>query len=265
MFYNGIDVDLPDIDTVWTDKKTRPYAVIFNDEESGLEAYRLLIGTNKATVSWQSTRLYAQVPAVNDYYFVKNGAWTRYGGSTSGDTFFGIENTGKHWANHDVINTTDGTVFISESADPNTSVTGISIMSNNSVEKGGYLIVAANVSGTGNFDKSCTASISGASSSKIGKLTNGQNWMLECGTDETASEITVTVTSDADPTITASKTITVVEAGTGGDGGDDGDDSGGGTGGDGTGGGTTGASAEDLQAAFMAGLATGLALYSRKG
>ena len=273
MLYNG--ANCPDINTVWTDKETYPYAAIITNGNTVIDGvsypfYNLCLmktrpvgGDSYATfAAGRTCYLFRSHSSFNDTEW--HDPWT--------DSKKGYYSTQLVWSSCDILKP-DGSVYFgtSDPVDPNAKITSITISANSSVSKGGYLIVAAYVSGTGNFDKSCTASISGASSSTIAKLTNGQNWMLECGTDETASEITVTVTSAADPTITASKTITVVEAGTSGDGtGGGGDGTGGGgdgTGGsgDGTGGGTTGASAEDLQAAFMAGLATGLALYSRKG
>jgi hypothetical protein len=267
--YNGYN--FPDIETVWTDKTKYPYAYILyigdgytNNPHYSLELSGVPVTYNSNTgelTASSNIKFYAETYGIYEENYGSATEWEKFRPWYTTTRTIANSSCVLIWASEDVYDGNGNRYFYGG----NSTVTGISIMSNNSVEKGGYLIVAANVSGTGSFDKSCTATISGASSSTIAKLTNGQNWMLECGTDETASGITVTVTSDADPTITASKTITVVEAGTGGGtgGGDDGDDSGGGTGGGGTGGG--GASAADLRSTFMAGLATGLALYSRKG
>lgn len=97
-------------------------------------------------------------------------------------------------------------------ADKTNVVTGISLQSPDSVEKGGYIIIAAEVSGNEDYYDGCTATITGigdGSTTAINKLENGQIFALYCSADETAESIHVTVNSDSNPEITASKTITV--------------------------------------------------------
>lgn len=74
--------------------------------------------------------------------------------------------------------------------------------------KGGNFNVSANVSGTGFFDRTVTWSITGAA--KAGTTVDAAG-NVHIASDETAQTITVTATSNADPTKSASCTVTIYD------------------------------------------------------
>ena len=99
--YNG--VELPDINTVWTDKTTYPYAVLFR-YVSG--AYCLKIATQPITVGLEGN-------AVNPQYTCRNGeTWSENSTVTLLGSIF--------WANHDVyysdsLEEVGGTLYLAAS------------------------------------------------------------------------------------------------------------------------------------------------------
>lgn len=94
------------------------------------------------------------------------------------------------------------------------TITGISISSPDSVTQGSNAEFTVTVEGTGEFDSTCTATLSGNTSTEttLTETETPNTYRLECGSDETATEITVTVTSVADSSISAAKTISVENA-----------------------------------------------------
>ena len=142
--YNG--VELPDINTVWTDKETYPYATItisdttaesegagldfivplytvtlFNQEPfyySSMDA--LGFNANWSTVVYAVILDSAWCEAFNNAVgqeVIIPGVWIEYGGDTDRDytNNFSPVN-GLHWTSHDIINTTDNTVYLAASA-----------------------------------------------------------------------------------------------------------------------------------------------------
>ena len=91
--------------------------------------------------------------------------------------------------------------------DINSNVSSVSVTpaSANTV-KGGNVNLQAVVNGTGFFDRSVTWSLSGAKSTKTVITPTGN---LQVAADETAKTITVTATSNANPSISGRSTITI--------------------------------------------------------
>lgn len=126
------------------------------------------------------------------------------------------------WCNFDVLNVdfsgVFGDVFMSASdpvpVSPPPSITSISIVSPETVQAGLYIVASVDVAGTGDFDSSATLTLSGNTSSGtyLEKGDYGNNWTLFCGSDETASTLTLTAASVQDPNVTASTTISVEHA-----------------------------------------------------
>ena len=104
----------------------------------------------------------------------------------------------------------DGT---SEYEIPN-GITGVSIVSPDSVTTGSYIVIQADVAGSGEYDNVCSCTVTGATSAntKISSMEFENSWSLECGADEDAQTLTVTVTSVADPAIAVTKEIAVVKS-----------------------------------------------------
>lgn len=200
------------------------------------------------------------------------------------------------WTNYDLLDTDGNKIF------PPVKVNGITLIAPPSATVGSLVNLTCKVYGEGGVDfAGFTASVSGNNVAETTIIDNDDTiyFSLFVGWEETATSLTVTVTSTQDPSISTSKTITVINS--------DSDDSGGGTGG-GTGGGSEGGSGdsgdtggdsgggteggitpegtleitengvydvteyaevnvnvqatEEIKAAFKSGLATGLALYS---
>lgn len=162
-------------------------------------------------------------------------------------------------------------------------VTGIEIITtNDTIETGSLKNVMAKVYGENVSTSAFTTSLSGNNDPQSQVIDRDDTiyFSLFCAWEETADSLTLTVTSIQDPSVSASKTFTVIKSDTGGDdsggtggdgsgstGGDGGGDSGGTGGGDsGDDSGSTGTdTADSYKSGYMAGLATGLALYSGNG
>lgn len=107
------------------------------------------------------------------------------------------------------------------------------------VAPGGRSVATVSVIGSGNYNRAYTAELSGNVSSQTFLVHGGSRCNVWIGEDETAESVTVTVASEADPTITASGTIYIGE-GTGDD---------------------DGITPEKLQLAFWKGYAAAKAMY----
>lgn len=94
------------------------------------------------------------------------------------------------------------------------AVTGITISSPDSVTTGGYITIQADVTGTGDYDMLCSCTVAGATSTAthISAMEFDNLWALECGADEEADTLTITVASVADPAIAVTKEIAVVKS-----------------------------------------------------
>lgn len=123
--YNG--VELPDINAVWTDRETYPYAYL-NDSRSQSEnpGYRLyLMGTYATANSETDTLMNGDMnyvcnrPGNRDKpyakYVLKDGVWTYYGGKDSGGLNVGVSAAPCFWSNQDILRT-DGTLYLAGSA-----------------------------------------------------------------------------------------------------------------------------------------------------
>jgi hypothetical protein len=114
--YNG--AELPNIDTVWTDKDRILYATIINSESSytGIQLYLSSVKVTYSSVV-NSYRLYS---AFYRSYTLSNGQWKiRYDyTNTKGNHGFGTFEKGfsPQWANHNILNA-DGSTYL-EASDP---------------------------------------------------------------------------------------------------------------------------------------------------
>ena len=116
--YNG--VELPDINTVWTDKETYPYAYIC-DLGSSVRTLNLCKG--KPTVRKDKYSPYKLVVDLTDYAIV----YMRWGDywefNNSATMLIEVEDIGDYqWTSADIINTDDGTLYLAASKpiDPET-------------------------------------------------------------------------------------------------------------------------------------------------
>lgn len=111
--YNG--VQLPDINTVWTDKETYPYAVIRQMADG---SYCLYLCSAVATYGKTLVSYYAKYPT-GSYcisYNCSGDSWisdTQWLPSSSTITV-GDSNNPAMWSNHDIMNT-DGTTYLAAS------------------------------------------------------------------------------------------------------------------------------------------------------
>ena len=108
--YNGYalysGVELPNIDSVWTDKETYPYASLFDMGEYG---HVLYLTSVTPSVDEDSTPM----PSVNySAYLASNGAWTLMNTETDANTDIPFK---PFWSNHDILNTSDNTVYLAAS------------------------------------------------------------------------------------------------------------------------------------------------------
>lgn len=110
--------------------------------------------------------------------------------------------------------TADASITTSKtiSVEPAPVVTSITIESPDEVITGRDITITITVAGEGDFDSTCTTVVSGGTSSNTVLTETDVNniYTLTCGSDETATELTVTVTSASDVAITATKTISVI-------------------------------------------------------
>lgn len=116
ILYNG--VEFPDIESVWTDKVTWPYAVIV-----GGGPYSTVLYVSNAPFTVGSTYLQTGASCkYRDSYF-SNGSWGNLSSESSGNNTGIIYPGYTIWANHDVLKS-DGTVYLaaSDPVDPNAPV-----------------------------------------------------------------------------------------------------------------------------------------------
>lgn len=109
--YNG--VELPDINTVWTDKETYPYAVIVKRLIARM--YYLYFSQNAPTV----TNSVISITGDSLYYHTYISGGTEWaGGSSVSDVSWelgtAMNDSQVKWSNHDILNT-DGTVYLAAS------------------------------------------------------------------------------------------------------------------------------------------------------
>jgi len=108
--YNG--VELPDINEVWTDKETYPYAYIAKDTSGYINLY---LCKGKPVVKKMELSPYKLVVDFSDYakVYSRFGAWNYNNSSTF---CVEIEDIGDfEWASVDIINTIDGTLYLAAS------------------------------------------------------------------------------------------------------------------------------------------------------
>ena len=200
--YNG--VELPDINSVWTDKVSYPYACIM---KSGT-----LFLTSKPLYCADAG--YVWVRYTCDYlsYQVSSGIWQYSAGGTLYSQL--MQSSFFSWSSYDVLYESGLTHLASTSpvpVNPPSSITSVSIVSPETVRAGLYIVASVDVAGTGDFDSSATLTLSGNTSSGtyLEKGDIGNNWMLFCGSDETASTLTLTAASVQDPSVTATYQVSV--------------------------------------------------------
>lgn len=116
--YNG--VELPDINAVWTDKETYPYAIIGN-VEPGLEGYYAL-GLYTTTGVYNSGNGQVEASSSCSYlaYIYGSGeygeydSWTLVDQSDSAQAGSSLSYEPVTWSNHDILNA-DGSVYLAAS------------------------------------------------------------------------------------------------------------------------------------------------------
>lgn len=112
MLYNG--VELPDINTVWTDKTTYPYATIADWSGSWGGGYWLVLCENRPVRTEDgSIKVNISVLGAYRYYQVSNNSYVLYGGNNNAYILASDENP-VLWASYDVLNE-DGTVYLAAS------------------------------------------------------------------------------------------------------------------------------------------------------
>ena len=103
------------------------------------------------------------------------------------------------WANHDVMNTIDGTVHMAAgvAVDPNASITGLTLNRTEvTLKRGESFRFSATVEGSGSFDDSVAFTLAGNHAG--GGTTLSETGLLTIGQQEYASVLTVTATSVQD-------------------------------------------------------------------
>ena len=130
--YNG--VQLPDINTVWTDKETYPYAVVIVEDGESIDV--TFAGSTIATVVFASSRpeynadknrIICNTPILMSYYTDDNtiadvaaDAGLNYGLNEWGtpiaayQLYSPVEDGKQYWTSYDILNT-DGTVYLAAS------------------------------------------------------------------------------------------------------------------------------------------------------
>lgn len=113
--YNG--VELPDINTVWTDKTTYPYAVIAR-ANSGAYQFRVSTEPFYYEARTAGTSVLEEVGSTGTQLIASmaNGAWGELGPSYGADTVL-LYSTPFVWANHDVVYK-DSTEVYQEASEP---------------------------------------------------------------------------------------------------------------------------------------------------
>lgn len=126
MLYNG--VELPDIESVWTDKVTYPYAVIYVEKSSG-RTFLLLLQENLKPVFDGDVFYFG--PGSYRIYLLSDQVWSSNGGNTVNSGLYIVTTISSHtfiWTSTDITNKSTGEVWLAASApvDPNapTPITG---------------------------------------------------------------------------------------------------------------------------------------------
>lgn len=150
------------------------------------------------------------------YYFPLEGtAWVYVGkhyGSGSTLTFGDEYGYRMVWANHDIINRVDGSVYltVSDPVSPGSVITKLTV---NAAElrlnRGESFQFAAEVEGTAVYSKRVDYSLSGNDAK--GGTTLSRDGLLTVGETEHSSVFTVTVASRQDPSVTWTVTVTVAD------------------------------------------------------
>lgn len=107
--YNG--VELPDINAVWTDKETYPYAHIGYVNGS----YYLHVLSSPAFIN-EAGRMYYEKPAIWQWWYINNNTWelkAEYEDSGTGTSVLYYAST-CIWVNHNLFNA-DGTTYLAAS------------------------------------------------------------------------------------------------------------------------------------------------------
>lgn len=115
MLYNGIE--LPDINDVWTDKAMYPYAFIRKDQAG---TYRIYACTDPLVYSSGKVSASVKLTYCSWYCGSNDVTWTAATneGTSSPSSYFTDEwNTYVVWANHDIIDTSSNTIYLT-SSDP---------------------------------------------------------------------------------------------------------------------------------------------------
>ena len=167
--------------------------------------YRLWCGAGKLTIKNGDT-LYLGTNARFHYYAPENGEWV-YKSYIFTDA--GLAEL--VWANHDIINQADGSVYLAGS-DPvlpeQPVITGVALNQTAvSLKRGGTFQFSATVSGAGSYDASVTYTLSG--NSPNGGTTLSAAGLLTIGENETSPAVTVTATSVQDSAFSQSAAVTV--------------------------------------------------------
>ena len=105
--YNG--VELPDINAVWTDKETYPYAVIVP-----IEGVTVVHFTSAVTYSNSN---FGDYPVGTAYtlYVLENNSWRFVDEGVTDTEISDTPTSAIIWTSHDILNTTDGTVYLAAS------------------------------------------------------------------------------------------------------------------------------------------------------
>lgn len=201
--YNG--VDLPDIKSISFDEEVYPYQYIYYSDSGYYYFYISSYPFYKRNASYLGVNATSASEKVY-MYRLSDGSWSYY------DKYSVNVNTSYFdgtpiWSSHDIYYS-DGTLYIASAYNRVDSITFGGFP--DSCPTGRYIVGWATVSGTGDFDPTYTITLSGGTSSgtKLAVLDNG-DYHLNVALDETAETLTLTATSNADPSITATHVVTV--------------------------------------------------------
>lgn len=100
--YNGIL--LPDINTVWTDKTTYPYAIIFVDEND-----RKILHISPVPFIYETPNVNISSGNGSPTYLCDSSGWVENG------TGSGYTGSGVKWTRHDIKDTSDNSIYLAAS------------------------------------------------------------------------------------------------------------------------------------------------------
>lgn len=111
--YNG--VELPDINTVWTDKETYPYAHIIYYANYDIYTIRYHKGLISYTAYYESTGTPALI-GIGSYfaYDAKDNSWEFYRNIEDADAAV-LSKSSLVWSSRDILNIDDGSVYLAAS------------------------------------------------------------------------------------------------------------------------------------------------------